>query len=67
MPKGLEYYLGLIETMDDFGDLEGIEEEDEGGDPRNVSGVFTDYQYRHSLHKTISQYWYRIYGAEDLF
>lgn len=29
VPKCLEYYLGLIETMEDYGDLEGIEEEDE--------------------------------------
>ena len=29
IPKSLEYYLGLIETMDDMGDLDAIEEEDE--------------------------------------
>jgi len=29
LPKSLEYYLGLIETMDDMGDLDAIEEEDE--------------------------------------
>jgi hypothetical protein len=32
VPKSLEYYLGVIETMGDYGDLEGIEEEDEEED-----------------------------------
>ena len=32
LPKGLEYYLGLIETMDDLGELDAIEEEDEEDD-----------------------------------
>lgn len=26
LPRSLEYYLGVIETMGDYGDLEGIEE-----------------------------------------
>jgi hypothetical protein len=26
VPKSLEYYLGLIETMDDLGELDDIEE-----------------------------------------
>ena len=29
VPKCLEYYLGLIETMDDLGDLEGMDDDDE--------------------------------------
>ncbi len=29
VPRSLEYYLGVIETMDDYGDLDGIDEEDE--------------------------------------
>ena len=29
IPKSLEYYLGLIETMDDLGELDDIQEEDE--------------------------------------
>lgn len=32
LPRSLEYYLGVIETMGDYGDLEGIEEEDEEED-----------------------------------
>lgn len=45
-------------------------EEDEGGaETRETSAeeAGTDYQYRHSYIGPISQYWYRIYGAEDLF
>ena len=32
VPKSLEYYLGVIETMGDYGDLDGIEEEDDEDD-----------------------------------
>ena len=32
VPKSLEYYLGVIETVGDYGDLEDIEEEDEEED-----------------------------------
>ncbi len=32
VPKSLEYYLGVIETMGDYGDLDDIEEEDDEDD-----------------------------------
>lgn len=40
MPKSLEYYLGVIETMGDYGDLDDIEEEDEEEDepPKKKQG-----------------------------
>jgi hypothetical protein len=32
VPRSLEYYLGVIETVGDYGDMEDIEEEDEEED-----------------------------------